>query len=162
MIMQGKNYSEVLTEAVIDNMHFQVTWNPYESESCILWFRDNHKGLAFSALGKFSSFDKRAILDFVMRFSTNDELRRVIENKRFSQRIAKLDLTCFDQIELKSFSNREAAYRNLFCLDSSICKNELKSRWRVMAKKFHPDRGGDDRAMTIINDAYEYLTRLAN
>ena len=26
-----------------------------------------------------------------------------------------------------------------------------------MAKKFHPDRGGDLRAMTIINEAYEFL-----
>lgn len=160
--MRGRNYSEVLTEAIIDNMHFQVTWNPYEDGSCILWFRDNHKGLSFSALGKFSDFDKRTILDFVMRYTTSDELQQLVEKKRFNQRIAKINLTYFNDLELQCFKDREKAYRNLFCLDSTICKNELKSRWRVMAKKFHPDHGGDNKAMSMINDAYEYLTNLAN
>lgn len=161
MIMQTKNYTQLLTEAVIDNYHFQVTWNPYESESCILWFRDNHKSLAFTALGKFSRFEKREVLNFAVRYATSEELRAQVEKRRFARKVENLTLTCFDQIELTSFYNKERAYRNLFCLDSSIHKDDLKFRWRHLAKKFHPDAGGDNRAMSIINEAYEYLSPMA-
>ena len=31
-----------------------------------------------------------------------------------------------------------------------------------MARKFHPDVGGDDHAMSVINEAYEYLINQAS
>lgn len=159
--MINKNYSEILTEATIDNLNFQVTWNPYENNSCILWCRNIHTKISFTALGKFSDFNKRKILDFIIRYCTTPELQNNIEKKKFDHKLNNISLSYFDHIELTSFSDKEKAYRNLFALDTTIAKEELKARRKQMAKKFHPDAGGNDRAMTIINEAYDYLMTLS-
>ncbi len=40
----------------------------------------------------------------------------------------------------------------------TISLKELKRRYGILAKKFHPDRGGDHRKMVLINDAnYQYV-----
>lgn len=161
-MMRGKDYTEILTEVSIDNFSFQVTWNPFEDNSCILWFRDKDDHHAFNALGKFSNFDKRKVLDFVVRYSTNGQLRGEIEKKKFHRKIDTLNIGYFDHIEISSAVNKERAYRNLFSLDADIEREELAERRNLMVKKFHPDRGGDHRAMTVINNAYEYLSRLSN
>jgi hypothetical protein len=158
---EAMNYSEILTEVTVDADNFQVTWNPYEENSCILWYRDIRKRLSYAALGKFSNFDKRKILDFVVRYATSAELRNEIENQKFECKLSQISLDYFEHIELARYANRERAYRSLFSLDSTIAHENLKVRRRMMARKFHPDAGGDNRAMTIINEAYDYLLKLS-
>ena len=34
---------------------------------------------------------------------------------------------------------------------------ELKRRYGILAKKYHPDKGGNHNKMVLINDAYKYL-----
>lgn len=36
---------------------------------------------------------------------------------------------------------------------------EVKSAYRKLALKFHPDRGGDQEKMKEINEAYEYIVK---
>lgn len=151
------SFDEILSNIVIDHVNFQVTWNPYEPGSCILWYRDSLSDLTFTALGKFSKFEKRTILEFVARYLTSDQLRSQIRRLQFDKRLAAMNLNYFEQIELLSYRDKERAYRNLFSLDSAIGLKELAVRRRSMAKRFHPDAGGDNRAMTIINEAYDYL-----
>ncbi len=149
--------AEVLSEVAIDNFHFKVTLNPVEQSSCILWFRDTLVDDCFEALGKFTHFDKRNVLDFIVRYSTSLALREEIERRKFERRIETLSPSIFRQIEMLEGRKKEEAYRNIFDLDAIIEKRDLVRKRKIMAKKFHPDAGGDVRAMTVINEAYEYL-----
>ena len=38
-----------------------------------------------------------------------------------------------------------------------ITKEELKNRYRVLAKKYHPDVSKDTKRMSEVNEAYELL-----
>lgn len=44
-------------------------------------------------------------------------------------------------------------------LPSSATPDDIKRRYRQLAKRYHPDLGGDQREMQRIVAAYEYLTR---
>src|SRR5437667_11956164 len=44
-------------------------------------------------------------------------------------------------------------------LPPNATRQQIKRRYRTLAKKYHPDRGGDQRQMKRIIAAYEYLTR---
>ncbi|HBA84080.1 MAG TPA: hypothetical protein DCZ95_08305 [Verrucomicrobia bacterium] len=149
--------AEVLSEATIDNFHFKVTLNPVEKSSCILWFKDCLVSDIFEALGKFSYFDKRNVLDFIVRYSTSVDLREEIDKRHFERRIDNLSPSYFKVIETLDERSKESAYRTLYDLDDIIEKGELAKKRKIMAKKFHPDAGGDHRAMTVINEAYEFL-----
>jgi len=152
------NFSETLTEVAIDNYDFKVTWNPIEMSSCILWFKDRHVSESFEALGKFSTFDKKAVLLFLANYMTNQDLRLEIEKKRFCRKIETLPTTFFREIETLKPREKALAYKNMFNLDSIINSDELKWKRRVMATRFHPDVGGNDEAMRVINEAYDYLS----
>lgn len=153
------DYSDVLTKISIDHLAFQVTWNPLEAGSCILWFMDQLSNSQFTALGKFSSFDKRKVLDFAVKYATSPKLRDELAQRQFRKKVEGITISYFDHIEKLTLRDKEAAYRNLFNLDSEIEKEDLSARRKIMVKKFHPDLGGDHRAMTIINEAYDYLSK---
>jgi hypothetical protein len=146
-----------LTEGRIDNFLFQVTSSPFEPGSCVLWLRDADKEFLYSALGKFKSFDRRRCLEFMVKYSTSPELREELERRRFERRAQALQLSYLRQLEAQSKADREKAYRSLFDLDSDVELAELSRRRRAMTKRFHPDAGGDHKAMALINEAYEYL-----
>ncbi|MBN2768016.1 MAG: DnaJ domain-containing protein [Campylobacterales bacterium] len=42
-------------------------------------------------------------------------------------------------------------------LPKLITKDDIKKRYRYLAKKLHPDKGGDEKQMAEINEAYEML-----
>ena len=152
--------SDILTEVCIDNFSFQVTRNPFESGSCIVWFRDVQAQLSFNALGKFSSFDKRRALDFIVRYSTSPTLREEIEHRKFERKIRTLSLSFLHQIEALDRKGRERAYKDIFDLDEAPMDSVTLSRRRkAMTKRFHPDAGGDNKAMSLINEAYDYLSK---
>lgn len=153
--------AEILSEVSIDNFSFKVTLNPIEKSSCILWFRDVHVGELFEALGKFTHFDKRNVLDFIVRYSTNIQLREEIDKRKFERRIDTLSPAFFKMLEQLDGHAKETAYKNLFDLDHIIEKRDLVRKRKIMAKKFHPDAGGDTRAMSVINEAFEYLNSRA-
>ena len=154
--------AEILSDVSIDNFQFKVTLNPVEKASCILWFKDCHLSDVFEALGKFSHFDKRNVLDFIVRYSTSVDLREEIERRQFERRVDNLPPSYFKILENLDEPAKENAYRNMFDLDDIIEKGELAKKRKIMAKKFHPDAGGDHRAMTVINEAYEYLLTRAS
>ena len=151
------NQAEVLTDISIDSYQFKVTLHPWLDGRCVLWFRDETVNGCYNALGHFTQFDKRNILFFVARYATSDELRDEIENRRFARQIDGLTRGYFDQVERKSRLDKTAAFRSLFNLDAEIDPNALARRRRIMARKFHPDAGGDDKTMSLINAAYEHL-----
>ncbi|QPK90830.1 DnaJ domain-containing protein [Bacillus velezensis] len=47
----------------------------------------------------------------------------------------------------------------MFGLTSPYTKSELKSAYKNLAKKHHPDMGGDSQKFIEINKAYEYLLK---
>ena len=155
------DYSEVLTEVSIGNYNFHVTRNPFEAGSCILWLRDAYKHPAFSALGKFSGFDKRKVLEFVVKYSSDPAMRSEITKRRFEKKLDSMTLRYFERFELLGYQNKAAVYRSLFDLDPSFELADLSAKRRMMVKRFHPDAGGDNRAMAIINEAYDYLSTRA-
>ena len=151
------NQAEVLTDISIDSFQFKVTLHPWLDGRCVLWFRDETVNGRYNALGHFTQFDKRNILFFVARYITNPELRDEIENRRFARQLDGLTRKYFDQIERNSRLDKTAAFRSLFNLDAEIDPDALARRRRIMALKFHPDAGGDDKTMSLINEAYEHL-----
>lgn len=44
-------------------------------------------------------------------------------------------------------------------LPPNATQQQIKRRYRALAKKYHPDRGGDQRQMQRIIAAYELLTK---
>ncbi|NCC50992.1 MAG: hypothetical protein EOM20_07220 [Spartobacteria bacterium] len=155
-------YCEMLSEISIDDLHFKVTLSPIPENFCILWFKDSRVSYSFEALGKFSRFDKRSVLDFIVRYSTTNSLREEIARKRFERKLETLAPCFFEQIEQLSYEKKIDAYKNLYNLDSIIEKRDLAKKRKIMAQKFHPDVGGDTRAMSVINEAYEYLVNEAS
>jgi curved DNA-binding protein CbpA len=45
-------------------------------------------------------------------------------------------------------------------LSSKEAVTVIKNRFRTLAMKFHPDRGGDANNFMAMNEAYEYLLRV--
>ena len=154
--------SEILSEVVIDNYQFKVSWSPVHRDYCVLWFRDTQVSAAFEVLGKFSHFERKNVLNFVTRYSTSELLREEIERRKFERRIENLPASFFRRVDALSGAAREHANRNLYSLDYIIERKDLARKRKIMAKKFHPDTGGDGRAMTVINEAYEYLLSRAS
>jgi hypothetical protein len=148
---------EILSEISIDHFEFKVTCNFIINGACVLWVRDTRTSELFAALGRFTRFDKRNVLFFVSRYVTSNKLRTEIENRRFESKVSGLPQQFFTTIEKLSVKDKETAYRQLFDLDSEIDSESLKRRRRIMSKRFHPDAGGDDRTMSLINEAYDFL-----
>jgi curved DNA-binding protein CbpA len=44
-------------------------------------------------------------------------------------------------------------------LPAHATPQQIKRRYRALAKRYHPDRGGDPRQMQRVIAAYEYLTK---
>ncbi len=152
------NYSETLTEITVDNYTFKVTWSVAMEECCILWIQDTDTMEQFEALGRFSQFDKRNILDFIVRYVTSHSLREKISKKRFSLYVESLSPTFYEEIQSLDYKEKVKALSNLFNLDSVIDEAaDLRWKWSLMAKKFHPDVGGNKEAMALINEGYELL-----
>src|SRR6056297_710480 len=156
--MAGFDSYKVLTEVVIDNYQYKVTWSSASGESCILWIRDSQVMEHFEALGRFLDFDKRHILEFIIRYSTNSLFREEISKRRFIKYLDKLSPTLFEDIERLSYQEKVRAFQNLYNLDS-ILDVYLDLGWKrkILARKFHPDFGGDNRKMALINEGYEVL-----
>jgi len=153
-----REYQETLTEVVIDNYAFKATWNAASPNCCILWIQDTDYMDDFEALGRFSRFEKRKILEFVIRYVTNPQLREDISKKRFERHMESLSPTFFHRISELSHEERTSAFRELFNLDSVLDEAvDLNWKRRIMAKKFHPDSGGDNVSMALINEGYELL-----
>ncbi len=148
---------EILSEVSIDYHSFKVTLSPVHEGCCILWFKDERVSARFKALGRFSYFDKARVLHFVVRYTVDPELRDDIEQRKFESRLDNLPSLYFEHFEQLGAQAREHAYRDMFDLDGVIDKRDLARRRRIMAKKFHPDRGGSQEAMRVINQAYEFL-----
>lgn len=152
-------FDNPLTDIAIDNYAFKVTWSCTEDEGCILWIRDTDYMEDFEALGRFSGFDRRKILEFVIRYVTNSRLREDISKRRFERHMEGLSPTVFRNIAELDPERRKKAFRDLFNLDCVLDEAvDLDWKRRVMAKKFHPDKGGDNVSMSLINEGYEILS----
>lgn len=156
--MTGFGDYKVLTEVIIDNYYYKVTWSSASGDSCILWLKDSNVMEHFEALGRFSHFDKRHILEFIIRYTTNPLFREEISKRRFMKYLEKLSPTVFEDIEVLSYEEKVRAFHNLYNLDS-ILDIYLDLGWKrkILARKFHPDFGGDNRKMALINEGYEVL-----
>ena len=161
LYMVSRAKTDILTEMNIDNHHFQVTENPFEKGSCVLWFRDSKCHISFLPIGKFSEFDKLRILNFIVKYSSSPLFRVEIERKKFELKLNTMTPCYFERIEKLKSCNQAAAFRDLFNLDLSIERHDLSKRMKMMVKRFHPDVGGSNHAMAIINEAYQYLSARA-
>ncbi len=156
--MPGFDSYKVLTEVAIDSYHYKVTWSSASGESCILWIMNSEYMDHFEALGRFSGFDKRHILEFIIRYTTNPLFREEISKRRFLKYLDKLSPTLFEDIERLSYREKVKAFHNLYNLDSVLdIYLDLGWKRKILARKFHPDVGGDNRKMALINEGYEVL-----
>ena len=48
---------------------------------------------------------------------------------------------------------------NVLGLPPNATPQQIKRRYRALAKRYHPDRGGNQQQMQRIIAAYEYLTK---
>jgi curved DNA-binding protein CbpA len=48
---------------------------------------------------------------------------------------------------------------NVLGLPSNATRQQIKRRYRTLAKQYHPDRGGDQQQMQRIIAAYELLMK---
>jgi curved DNA-binding protein CbpA len=48
---------------------------------------------------------------------------------------------------------------NVLGLPSNATRQQIKRRYRALAKQYHPDRGGDQQQMQRIIAAYELLMK---
>ena len=157
--MTARDISQVLTTVVVDQFEFQATWSASYGQGCILWIRDSRNKVDFEPLGRFSHFEKRQVLEFVTRYVTNPDLREEISKKRFQLHLETLSPRVLAEIDSLSFEEKRIAFRGLFNLDSVVDQfADLGWKRRLMAKKFHPDKGGSTQSMTVINEGYEYLS----
>ena len=56
-------------------------------------------------------------------------------------------------------------YKRLFQINIPLDKfssNELKRRWKILVKKYHPDKGGNSEHFRFVQDAYSYLKNYTN
>ena len=148
---------EVLSEIRIDDYRFKIAWTPLFRDGCVLWFMDARVDEVYEALGRFSQFDRKRVLDFIVRYTTSENLRREIEGRKFENRLGELSPSFFAHVRGLSQAQKATAYRYLFDLDDAIEERDLVRKRRIMAMKFHPDRGGTSHAMTVVNEAYEFL-----
>lgn len=58
----------------------------------------------------------------------------------------------------RPFLERQQAL-NVLGLPPNATPQQIKRRYRSLAKRYHPDRGGDQQQMKRIIAAYEFLTR---
>lgn len=151
-----EDFAEILTEISVDGMLFRVTWNPVRERACILWLRRGGEG-CFEALGQFDRFEKRSIIEFIAGYVTCTALRREVERRRFEARVGTLSPAFFEDLGRMAGPRRKMVYKSLFSLDSMVEQPPLDVKRRIMARRFHPDAGGDNRSMALINEAYEYL-----
>jgi len=152
------DYTEILSEVTVDDFQFKVTWSPILEDACILWFRDTRVSTTFEALGQFTEYNQRNLLFFIARYVTSSALREKIDSLRFERRIEGLPPDFFREIEHMSTRDKEKAYRHLFSLDDQMRTLSLTTRRRIMAGKFHPDVGGDNTTMALINQAHDFLS----
>jgi hypothetical protein len=112
------NYYEILSEIIIDNYSFKITWTAAVEERCILWLQDTDTMEQFEALGSFGQYDKRNILEFVVRYVTSQTMREEIGKKRFLIYRENLSPTYFEEIQKLGRKEKVAAFSNLLDLDS--------------------------------------------
>lgn len=58
--------------------------------------------------------------------------------------------------ELKQFGDKHNPYK-ILCLKDDANLDEIKKNYRLLSKKYHPDKGGDVRKFQLITKAYTYL-----
>ncbi len=58
----------------------------------------------------------------------------------------------------RSLIERQQAL-NVLGLPPNATTQQIKRRYRTLAKQYHPDRGGNQQQMQRIIAAYEYLTK---
>ncbi len=148
---------EVLSEVRIDSYHFKATWTAAFNEACILWFKDDRIRPVFEALGRFVRFDRERILSFIFRYVTSEDLREEIERRKFECKLSRFSPAFFANLDRLTPEQKAAAYRSLYSLDDMSSELALERKRRIMAMKFHPDRGGSPAAMSAVNEAYEFL-----
>ncbi len=153
-----EDFQDILSEITVDGYSFRATWNPANPQACILWLRVSGRTDSYEALGQFSRFNKRSILDFIARYATSPEMRREVGLRRLQARIDSLPSSFFEELGRMPTPQKRMAFRNLFQLDSMVDQPSLALKRRMLARRFHPDAGGSNRYMTLINEAYEYLS----
>jgi hypothetical protein len=149
---------ETLSEIRIDNYWFKATWSPLLKNACILWFKDDRVSTVYEPLGKFTRYEQRRVLDFITRYVTNEELREYVDSRKFEARLNIFPKSFFEGIDSMDSQERIRAFEYLYDLDGEIESQDLSKKRKIMAKKFHPDRGGSNQAMSVINEAYETLS----
>ncbi len=61
------------------------------------------------------------------------------------------------KVKKKTEKDDLSKYYKILGLKLGVSKKEIKAKHRELVKKHHPDKGGSDKKMKDINEAYEKL-----
>jgi len=147
----------VISEVSIDRLCFKITHCPTFPEACILWFRDAGRASQFRVLGRFSSFSQKSVLNFILRYAVSPKLRVEVDRRRFMQRVQALPPNFFIDIERLSPKEKQRVFAEFFGAGSLFEYLDPPTKRRILAKRFHPDAGGDPQAMRVINEVFDCL-----
>lgn len=153
-----KVYEEVLCEIRVDEFEFMVTRADIKPGACMLWMREGQSlASEFGALGWFAGFDRRSVLQFVTRYTTSERMRREVDKRKFARWVEGQTPASIRSLDRMARGRKGDGYRALFRLQPVYTRAELDSRRRILARRFHPDVGGDGQLMQLINRAYDEL-----
>jgi len=159
--MYQKYFNRPLIEVKIENVYYRVTKSPFRNSGVILWFLNESNGNVYEILGSFSCYDKFKILQFISHYVTNSGLRKKIAKKRFEKWLSMMTPQDIQKLDGAEGWSKIHISQSIFNLDMVFDQDDLKMRHRLLAKHFHPDKGGDVRYMALINDAYDCLSNIS-
>ena len=100
---------------------------------------------------------KRRIIEFIARYATSPDLRKHISRCIFERKIRDVTTTYLENLVKLNHHEKIRAFKSLYDLDSEIEIDDLEWKRRVMAMRFHPDSGGNETSMKVINEAFDLL-----
>ena len=83
----------------------------------MVWLHNLLEHSDYEVIGKFSKFDKKAMMNFLMRYSSNHQLRRLIELRKFERKLENLSPHVFKKIDRLTYL--EVLQRQLKVMDAT-------------------------------------------
>jgi len=96
-------------------------------------------------------------LNFILRYAVSPKLRVEVDRRRFMQRVQALPPNFFIDIERLSPKEKQRVFAEFFGAGSLFEYLDPPTKRRILAKRFHPDAGGDPQAMRVINEVFDCL-----
>ncbi|MBT3297487.1 J domain-containing protein [archaeon] len=117
-------------------------------QAAVSWYFDNQH--LFFSYNKFNFVGNLYVISKVIKFETDALLNNEKTAQQFTADFAE------DEDILQE---RKDARKLLDVTDNCLDLEEINKKYKLLAKKHHPDKGGDTEDFKIINNAHKLLKR---